>query len=234
MEDNYLDILKKIICRCKYTNTYKMAWIKAIITIINKENKNIISLKDISKEILKDYWNISIVLKLNQCNDKNVTPLIEKAVKELYEILNKNDENITFYNCIIETNYKDKINECTEKISKILLKDVAWRFLNFENNRYELYEFDKDNRNIQILEENTKTIKENYNELISLIEYRWTLILDTFNNNENKVIKISEYSDISIEYKQKIEYYFQNKLKDKIHKDVVVIKLGNKWQSIKI
>ena len=103
LEDNYLDILKKIICRCKYTNTYKMAWIKAIITIINKENKNIISLKDISKEILKDYWNISIVLKLNQCNDKNVTPLIEKAVKELYEILNKNDENITFYNCIIET-----------------------------------------------------------------------------------------------------------------------------------
>ena len=61
MENNFYKLFKKIIRECNYTNTYKMAWAKALVEIAieNKDNKNVISIKleTIANKVLKYYWN---------------------------------------------------------------------------------------------------------------------------------------------------------------------------------
>ena len=87
MENNFYNLFKRIIRECNYTNTYKMAWAKALVEIsLEEEYKaDIISidLKNIANKFIKYYWNQTIFFDLIQGSNLIETPLILQYVKNL-------------------------------------------------------------------------------------------------------------------------------------------------------
>ena len=88
METNNFDrIFKKIIREGNITNTYKMAWAKALVEIAceRTESKEFttIELKEMAEKILKYYWNQTIFFDLIQGSNLKEIPLILQHVKEL-------------------------------------------------------------------------------------------------------------------------------------------------------
>ena len=78
---------KKVIRECEYSNTYKMAWAKAIIELSNKcfDNGNEyseLSLFDIALKMFKYYWDQTIFFNLFQ-SAPNQPPVILTEVKRI-------------------------------------------------------------------------------------------------------------------------------------------------------
>ena len=193
MENNFYNLLKKIIRECNYTNTYKMAWAKALVEISLEEEYNTdaikIDLKSIANKFIKYYWNQTIFFDLIQGSNLVETPLILQYVKKLI-----ND----YYSCIkirkpdrferieeyIKVNINKEYNDCLNNTIKTLKADVSWRFTYINGERHdEIYKYNKGDDKLEILASNLNILKENYEDLFDLINYRWGLILETFNNS---------------------------------------------------
>ena len=112
---------KKVIRECEYSNTYKMAWAKAIIELSNKcfDNGNEyseLSLFDIALKMFKYYWDQTIFFNLFQ-SAPNQLPVI--LIEE------------TFTNIINQTNFKinklwineDKLNRDVKWLNVVIRKD---------------------------------------------------------------------------------------------------------------
>ena len=79
--------LKKVIRECEYSNTYKMAWAKAIIELSNKYFDNVnefseLSLFDIALKMFKYYWDQTIFFNLFQ-STPNQPPVLLTEVKRI-------------------------------------------------------------------------------------------------------------------------------------------------------
>lgn len=208
MENSFLNKFKKIIRECNYDNTYKMAMAKSIVEISlgNDKQEGLVKipLLDIARKYLKYYWNQTIFFDLVQGSNLKKQPIILQYTKELiasyYKLIRTNKpirfERVEKY---IEDNLQNEYNECLEKIANGLSKDVAWRFT-FIDNVYndDVYIFNKADKTIDINAINLLLLKANYEDLFDLIDYRWGLILETFNSSPkiNKKVKIIDEQDI--------------------------------------
>ena len=207
MTNDFLYIFKKIIRECNYDNTYKMALAKALVEIgiENKCNDDVIkiSFKTIAEKCLKYYWNQTIFFDLIQGSNIKKMPCMLKYTKELiveyFDIVDNNQpvryERIDFVSLGLNKKYTNTI----KKISNELPINVITRFLYLNNEIHkEIYEYDKNEKIIKIKRENLDLLKENNEDLFDLIDYRWGLILETFNSSPriNKKVKIIEGMDI--------------------------------------
>lgn len=207
MENNFLYKFKKIIRECNYDNTYKMAMAKSLVEISldNTQNGLVqIPLSVIAKKYLKYYWNQTIFFDLVQGSNLKKIPIILQYTKELIEYYYKSigsNKPIRFERVekYLEDNLFNEYNACLEKISNGLSKDVAWRFT-FIDSKYndDVYIFNKQNKSIDINSTNLNYLSENHEDLFDLIDYRWGLILETFNSSPkiNKKVKIIDEQDI--------------------------------------
>lgn len=97
MENNFYTIFKRIIRKCNYDNTYKMAWAKALVEISLEieEDKYLvdIDLKTIAPKYIKYYWNQTIYFDLIQGSNLLKTPVILQKIKQLIEEYYKYIEN---------------------------------------------------------------------------------------------------------------------------------------------
>ena len=202
MENSFYNLFKRIIRECNYTNTYKMAWAKALVEIaIEKEYTDKIveiSLKEIAEKIIKYYWNQTIFFDLIQGSNLTETPLILQYTKQLigeyYEsIENKKPERFERVENYIKESLTNEYNYCINKTVKTLKADVSWRFIFINGQTHtEIYQYNKGENYIKISSTNLKVLKENSEDLFDLINYRWGLILETFNISPriNKKVKI--------------------------------------------
>lgn len=208
MEKNsFLLKFKKIIRECNYDNTYKMAMAKSLVEISLENTQNglvQISLSTIARKYLKYYWNQTIFFDLVQGSNLKKIPIILQYTKELIKCYYKSIESnkpIRFEKVekYLEDNLANEYNLCLEKIANGLGKDVAWRFT-FIDNKYndDVYVFNKINKSIDISSTNLSYLSENYEDFFDLINYRWGLILETFNSSPkiNKKVKIIEEQNI--------------------------------------
>ena len=208
MENSFLYKFKKIIRECNYDNTYKMAMAKSLVEISlgNDKQEGLVKipLLDIAEKYLKYYWNQTIFFDLVQGSNLKKQPIILQYTKELIELYYKSigtNKPIRFERAekYIEDNLKIEYKECLEKIANGLSKDVAWRFT-FIDNVYndDVYTFNKLDKTIDINAINLLLLKANYEDLFDLIDYRWGLILETFNSSPkiNKKVKIIDEQDI--------------------------------------
>ncbi|MCD7892289.1 MAG: HNH endonuclease [Erysipelotrichaceae bacterium] len=207
MSNDFFDKFKKIIRECNYDNTYKMAMAKSLVEIsfLYDTNDTVsIGMDIIAKYYLKYYWNQTIFFDLVQGSNLKKTPVILQYTKTL---ISQYYDYISVHKPIryerveseLQSYLKNELDECLNKIAKGLCKDVAWRFT-FIDGVYndDIYRFDKEKKIIIIEGENLKTLRYNYEDLFDLIDYRWGLILETFNNSPriNKKIKIIDGQDI--------------------------------------
>lgn len=201
MNNNY-ESFREIIKNCDYDNTYKIAWGKSLIEMSLEldlsKDKIIIRLEDIAEKYIKYYWNQIIFFDLKQATNSNKIPTIIVIIKELidkyYKYTNemifeaKKISRITFKKLNLLKEYDDTI----KSITKVLKQDVSWRFLLLDGKNTNIYDYVKGNDYIQIESKLLKKLKENNEELLNIINYRWLLILKNINGygNINKKVKL--------------------------------------------
>lgn len=228
MENDFYTIFKRIIRECNYDNTYKMAWAKALVEIAIenefKEDFMDISLEKIAKKFIKYYWNQTIYFNLIQGSNLIKTPVILQKVKELIEeyfryINSRKPDRFERVEYLINDKLNNEYKHCLNSIVKTLKADVSWRFTFIDRkNHDEIYKYSKGENKITISKENLEILKANSQDLFDLINYRWGLILETFNSSPriNKKVKIIDEIDIKRNSLNKFKKYLDEENKERI------------------
>ena len=206
--NNDYKLFKQIIRESNYDNTYKMAWAKSLVELSTQIDLNKdcikISFNDIAKKYIKYYWNQTIFFDLKQGSNPIKPPVILTYVKEIiqkyFQLSNTNipelyeKAEIKFEKINLNKDY-DKL---IKKIVSALKQDVSWRFKFLNGKDTKIYSYIKGNDFIIINSSLLKQLKENEQDLYDLINYRWGLILETFNSSPriNKKVKIMDEREI--------------------------------------
>lgn len=219
MESNFYNLFKRIIRECNYTNTYKMAWAKALVEISLEQEYNTdiikIELKSIANKFIKYYWNQTIFFDLIQGSNLIETPLILQYIKKLindyyFFIGARKPDRFERIEEYIKGNIAKEYNDCLTKTIKTLKADVSWRFTYINGKNYdEIYKYNKSDDKLEILASNLNILKENHEDLFDLINYRWGLILETFNSSPriNKKVKIIDEQEVKRNSLSKFKEY---------------------------
>ena len=206
--DERLRLFKKIIRECSYDNTYKMALAKSLVEISLQERGDTptvtIGMERLAKYYLKYYWNQTIFFDLVQGSNLKKTPAVLQYTKELIDVYFKkrgNSQPVRFERAelFLEQNCHKDYLKIIKKISRKLPDDVIWRFIRIDGKDCEeIYVYRKDQKQITITREMINLLKENHEDLFDLIDYRWGLILETFNSSPkiNKKVKIIDGLEI--------------------------------------
>ncbi len=219
MESKFYKKFTTTIRECNYDNTYKMAWAKALVEICSssKLNGNVITitLDDIAYKFLKYYWNQTIFFDLIQGSNPKKPPIILSLVKFLInnyylaiskkqpEVFEKVEDRLE--NLLINNEYKNTLNN----ITNILKKDVSWRFDNIQDNSEKLYEYTQNSNYLKMKVENVIILKNYEQDLYDLINYKWSLILESFNTSPriNKKVRIIDERSIKRSSLNKFKQY---------------------------
>jgi len=199
---------KRIIRECNYDNTYKMALAKSLVELSAANEYETDSIKISTKEtawkFLKYYWNQTIFFDLVQGSNLKKIPEVLQYTKELIEkyyetIGNRKPERFEKAETFLSENINKELIKTIDNISKTICKDVAWRFTRIDNESAdELFVFDKAERCFIISKDMMDLLRENEEDLYDLINYRWGMILETFNSSPriNKKVKIIDQNEI--------------------------------------
>lgn len=224
----YLNKWLTVIEQMNNDNTYKLAWGRAIIECVAfdkytvDDNKVIIEFDEISKCMIKYYWNQLFFFNLKQSPYKDKDPVICRYTNiliEEYKKLSKRnfpvwfDEGIT----LIHKNNDDLFNDIVKKVSDTLHQNVCWRFKNIPNGIVDLYEYDRSfGSKIFIKYDDMICLKE-YAVIVSkLLNYKWAQLLENFNFAPKIVSKINGISNAKLKrnnlskYKDELLKQFSN------------------------
>ena len=185
-----------------------MAWAKSLVELSTELDLNYnsvtISFDDIAKKYIKYYWNQTIFFDLKQGSNPLKPPLILTYVKEFIQLYFDSTKSnmpelyeraeIKFEKYSLMSQYYKLV----EKVSKALKKDVSWRFQHINGEDTQIYSYTKGNDFIIVNCDLLRDLKDNEQDLCDLIDYRWGLILETFNSSPriNKKVKIMDEREI--------------------------------------
>lgn len=189
---SYLDDFKLIIRECDYSNTYKMAWAKAIVELSGKYANNnydttLINLSEIAEKMFKYYWDQTIYFNLFQ-SAQNQPPVILQRVKELIYLYqeDKKDFKPIVYNKVdekLKVKFKAQFEKAIKDSVRNIKDNVCPFFLNLKSKTYSFYIFDKKLDYIAFNTDNLKEMYKNQQDLFDLINYRWSLMLEDYNSS---------------------------------------------------
>ena len=222
--NEYLSKWLYIIENMHNDNTYKLAWGRAILECIHfktyqeDNDEVIIYFDDISKNMIKYYWNQIFFFKLKQAPYKNKEPVICKFTKELidrYIELAKKSYPVWFnegLNEIINSDYK-LVNKVIKKVSKTLHENVCWRFKNINQEVIDIYRYSKEEGSlIKFNKEEVKVLDE-YNTILSkLLNFKWVQLLEGFNYAPNIANKVNGISNSQLK-RNSLQKYKEQLLK---------------------
>lgn len=184
----YIKNWLKVIENMNNDNTYKLAWGRAIVECVNNaiinDNDLVIEFNDISKCMIRYYWNQMFFFNLKQSPYTNSEPVVCKLVNELIEEYKKKSQSeipVWFEDGIkiIDNKFYCSI---VKKVSTTLTYDVAWRFKIANNEEVDLYDYDKKKGLFIVIKKENAVILKDYSIIISkLLNYKWTQLLETYN-----------------------------------------------------
>lgn len=204
MINNYINDWISVIEQMNYDNTYKLAWGRAILECVSFDRYKvlkddvIIEFNDISKCMIKYYWNQLFFFNLKQAPYKDKYPVICKDVLKLI------NEYKTRFNTVIPTWFDEAnnkfdnefYNKIVNHISKTLHENVCWRFKIINKVTIDLYRYNKNDGSFIIINSNELELLKEYSIILSkLLNYKWAQLLEKFNfcpKIANKVSGISE------------------------------------------
>ncbi|MCR5461613.1 MAG: HNH endonuclease [bacterium] len=203
----FLDDFKLVIRQCDYSNTYKMAWSKAIVELSGQfknetSDYTVIELNDIATKMFKYYWDQTIYFNLFQ-SAPSQPPVIVSYVKDIinkYQSDKKDYKPIVFIKAeeIIKTKYKKEFYSSIRKSISNIKENVMPFFLNLNGNKYGFYSIDKKNNAIILKTANLRELYENQQDLFDLINYRWSLMLEDYNSSPRigKKVRIMDEQEV--------------------------------------
>lgn len=202
----YINDWLTIIDSMNNTNTYKLAWGRALIEICYEmdepiDDYQIIHFDLISHKILKYFWNQTYFFKLSQGPTKQ-KPIIQQIVEEMiiyYQNRNYNTMPIWFDDAY-ETFFKKekKYRAFINRTSNTLKKDVSYRFVKVDDKDLPIYLLDLKNKTVNVTKEEVFLIKEHAFVLSQLLNYRWAQLLEKFNTSPRITMKVQGISEEKI------------------------------------
>ena len=199
---------KRIIRECNYDNTYKVALAKALVELSIENNKQedpvVFTTGDFAYKFLKYYWNHTIYFDLIQGSNLKKKPVILQLTKELIELYfekqeARKPERFEKAETFLEKHLKDEYDQTIKKIASAITENVAWRFTRLGKERLDdVFVYDEKKKEFTVSRELIELLKEESEDLFDLIDYRWGLILETFNSSPriNKKVKIIDQDGI--------------------------------------
>lgn len=194
-------------------NSYKLVWAKAIVEIcVEKENVTKVNLKEIATKVFKYYWNQTIYFDLIQGNNPNKRPEILEIVRKQISSYftssgNKNPKHFA--------RAEHLVSIPSNKIVTILKKDVSWRFLNIKMEKREVYNYI---RNSDYLDLKYSDIISSYADVLNeSINYKWTQILENWNNAPRIAKKVRIIDLPHIKRKSLAKYKIYLNLQNPLH-----------------
>ena len=229
MIPKYINDWFHVIESMKNENTYKLAWGRALIECIfcglytsNSLNEYSITLEDVSKCMLKYYWNQLFFFNLKQSPNRadQRTPYIVQATNELIEKYKEKTESnipVWFDKAESELNAKDLI-KTVKKIANVLPNDVSWRFKRIGDDIIPLYEYDEKSRSSIVVfkKESVELLKEYAVVISKLLNYKWSQLLERFNYCPKIASKVNSISEAKLKresltkYKNELMKQFKN------------------------
>lgn len=209
---SYVNKWFEIINKMSNTNTYKLAWGRAIVEHISRINdfsqpKILIHFDDISFNIIKYYWNQTFFFDLKQSSSRAEQPLIYQKITQLIEEYQTRYRNIPeWFDKAILKFPKEKCDRLVKDVSNILKKDVSWRFPFVEGNKISIYDLDLDDKTILIESVSAKEIQVFSEVLIQLLNYKWAQLLEQYNTAPRIASKVKGLSDSKIKRKSLSNY----------------------------
>ena len=178
--NKYISQFLEVIRNCSTENTYKMAWAKSIVEIcfLDKNVKKI-TLHTIAINMFKYYWNQTIYFDLVQGSNLEKPPAFISIVKkeiEKYFLKTSSRQPIHFERASSNID----LNSVLPRLVRILKQDVSYRFLFLSGVNLNIYQYHKGNDYLIIKHANA--IHEYHDILVESINFRWTQILENFNN----------------------------------------------------
>lgn len=211
MIPKYINDWLTIIEKMSNDNTYKLAWGRAVIECIHFKNsyiendKVIINFDEISKCMIKYYWNQQFFFKLKQSPYKDKDPVIcsdvNKLIEEWKNTREKNNESVSpvwYDEKTVRNNNKELFDKILKHVSKTLHENVCWRFKRIDSVELEIYEYNKKNSRIIIKKEDADLINDYEIVLSKLLNYKWAQLLEKFNYQPKIASKVSGISDNKI------------------------------------
>ena len=188
--NEFLDLVR----HGRVDNTYKMVWAKAILDLaIEDPNRTTILLDDISEKVISYYWNLHIFFDpegrtLQQGSNSSKPPAVLQYVLGL--ISDYKLAHIAYKPCFYEKLSKSDRKQLSvqpELISSMLRKDVRHRFLNLNDNTFNIYNFEKDDDNLIFSSGFCEQLCDYQDVLHESILFRWTQILEDFNRSTPRI-----------------------------------------------
>ena len=209
MIPNYINQWLKILDEMHNDNTYKLAFGRAIVeniafsqyTVI--DDKIVVEFDDISKCMLKYYWNQIFYFNLKQAPYANKEPVICQDTKNLinlYKSISQTSIPKWFDEAIIEIqkNASDIYENTVKHITKTLHENVCWRFKITSNSEENIYEYTPKFSRL-VFDKNNALLLAEYSIIISkLLNYKWTQLLEKFNYSPKIASKVNGISETKL------------------------------------
>ena len=176
--DTYIEDLCHVISSGDMQNTYKTAWIRAIVEIcLLEDDGGVIQFDQIARKMFGYYWNQTIFFGLEQSPNPNKRPKIYQIVVDAIKTYQRKfgAEPKWF------TRVEHQLSIPISSISTVLCRDVSWRFPKVGSDEYQIYDLDLQNRQLAIHQ--PELIRQHSDVLFDLINYRWTQKLEEFNHS---------------------------------------------------
>jgi len=209
---DYIKKWLKIIEQMANSNTYKLAWGRAVIEcIVNKSysemsNKKVtISFQSIAYKIIKYYWNQTFFFDLRQSSPFDSDPKILQRIQNLIHIYIVRSGSVipVWFDVGMELLRKTEPQLLEQTIKKIcidLTKDVSYRFKYIQGEFYDIYEYDRLQKelDIKLSFENIAAIIEYSDVLTDLLNYKWAQLLEKYNSHPKIIEKTKSISNNKI------------------------------------
>ena len=186
--DEYIKNLLKLIRGFRYDNTYKIVWIKSIVSLCADRKTSEIPLSEIAEKVFPLYWNLHIHFDpegktLRQGSNYSKPPeILQYVLQKIAEYKTQKGKNFkpVFFETMNKTDVK-RLSIDYMKVVSTLKKDVAYRFLNLGSNKIPVYELVNDNNTVSLTSDQVRLISEHADVLTESIQLRWIKILEEFN-----------------------------------------------------
>lgn len=200
----YVNLWFDIIENMRNENTYKLAWGRALLELIieleDVNEVNTLYFEDISRKMLKYYWNQLYFFQLKQGPAKK--PVIVQETEKCIEFVsNKRQSNIPIWFDQAELYLKEDQDFYQKLIQRIAVKlthDVSWRFKIVNGETLNIYELDKDKKVVYFSRDAILDLKEYAFVLSQLLNYKWAQLLEKFNSSPKIALKVKGISETKI------------------------------------
>ncbi len=211
---NYINEWIEIIENMNTTTTYKLAWGKAIIDCIKdnnfeeKEGFILITIDSLAYNVLRYYWNQEYFFHLKQAGPqaKNKSIILEEVIKliNIYEQIVGSKNPIWFDRAVLDIKKHNlpKFNQAIRRIGKNLIDNPCKYFVHIGNEKYYyVYNLNANKNMILIKKCDASCLNEYANILIQIINYKWSQLLEEYNNAPKINQKVARASERKIRRK---------------------------------